>query len=173
VLCALAVAGGCGEEDANSTTEGSITSTSSGAEIEDPTVSTGAPTPAAREPDPPHGDPPEQNPEPRLSPTRVIEAVLTVSGDPRAACGELVTERFVRAAYGDRRGCLAARKPAALADSIEVVEIAMLERAGTSTVVPSGGPYDGIEIHVGFTSADGFGAPWQVSLLEADVPAGP
>lgn len=46
------------------------------------------------------------------------------------------------------------------------------ERA-TGTVIPEGGPYDGIEVKVELVPDPAREAGWLVDLLLADVPAGP
>lgn len=109
----------------------------------------------------------EQRP---LTISETVEIVLTSAAAPSVICGELVTEAYVRAAYGAREGCLAAQKPGALANSVKA-GVGLRDGATVSvTVVPKGGPYDGVDVRVELVR-DGDG--WRVDSLFADVPAGP
>ena len=90
----------------------------------------------------------------------VVRAFL-ISPDAELVCDELVTEKFLRATYGDRSGCLSARKPATLATSV------MIEPAqGALTAEPRGGLYDGDTLT--FTIVDG-----AIDSIESDAPVGP
>ena len=53
---------------------------------------------------------------------KTLEAVLA-GGDPASACGDSVTERFLRRSYGDAAGCEAAQKAAKPADDAGVSEV--------------------------------------------------
>ena len=97
----------------------------------------------------------------------VIEAVFTGSLPPATICDELLTASYVEEAYGSREGCLAGEKPGALADSVEVAKLD--EATGRATVVPTGGPYDGVDVMVELVDDDGV----RIASLTADVPAGP
>ncbi len=101
----------------------------------------------------------------------VLEAVLTGAADPALICDQLATENYIRTAYGAREGCIAAQKPGALAGSLDSVHVNSSggDRA-SATVVPEGGPYDGVELDVELVR-DGEG--WRVDSLLADIPAGP
>lgn len=102
----------------------------------------------------------------------VTEAVLTGSGSPELICDELVTERFVREAYGAREGCIAAQGPGAQARSIGAGTYSNTSgEVARVSVVPEGGPYDGIEVTVELVT-DPEGA-YRVDSLIADVPPGP
>ena len=65
------------------------------------------------------------------------------------------------------RGCIAGEKPGALAESVEIKELD--DDGAEATVVPTGGPYDGVEVEVKLVDDGGI----RVDSLEADVPAGP
>ncbi len=104
-------------------------------------------------------------PAPAASAEDAIRAVLTTEGDAEQACTAFVTEEFVATAYGGRANCVAARRPSALAGSLRISD----EGGGTYTVIPSGGPYDGVEVEVEVVESDGY----RVSSLVADVPPGP
>ena len=99
-----------------------------------------------------------------------LEAVLTGASDAALICDSLVTDRYVRSAYGAREGCIAAQKPGALADSVEIAEVDEAGDSASAVAIPSGGPYDGVEVEVELVNAPG---GWQVDSLLADVPAGP
>jgi hypothetical protein len=99
-----------------------------------------------------------------------LEAVFTGTLDAALICDELVTDRYVRTAYGAREGCIAAQKPGALADSVEITEVEGSGDSASAVTIPSGGPYDGVEVEVELVNEPG---GWRVDSLLADVPAGP
>lgn len=101
---------------------------------------------------------------------RTLEAVLTGSADAALICDDLVTEKYVRTAYGAREGCIAAQKPGALADSVAVEDVNEAGDSASAVAIPSGGPYDGVEVEVELLRS---GEGWRVAALLADVPAGP
>jgi hypothetical protein len=104
----------------------------------------------------------------------VEAAVLTVLAgrDARSVCGEAMTESFLRTAYGDRGGCIAARDPETLADrrttGVRAVEVD--GQRATAIARPQGGTYDGERLDVGLRRAEG---GWRVDRLSADIPVGP
>jgi hypothetical protein len=104
---------------------------------------------------------------------QVIEVVLTGSESPNVICGELVTESYVRQAYGGREGCLAAQEPGALARSVEIEDLGESGDSASAIVVPSGGPYAGVEVEVDLVADPQRAGAWRVDSLFADVPAGP
>lgn len=145
-VAVAALAAGCGEKDEPETTGPvvpvSTTSTS---------TSTGATTTAA-------------SPMP-TTPEAVVEAFL-VSPDADLVCDELITEKFLRASYGDRAGCVAGRKPASLASQVTL-------DAGPGDVVtaePRGGVYDGDEL--AFTLVPS-GQGFAIDSVRSDAPVGP
>lgn len=99
-----------------------------------------------------------------------IQDFLTVPGDP-SVCDELITPRFLRASYGDRQGCVAARKPRALAD-----QVAILARkpgpggAAIVTVKPQGGVFGGQTLKVTLVKA---GGEWRIDKITSNVKVGP
>jgi hypothetical protein len=99
-----------------------------------------------------------------------LETVLTGASDAALICDQLVTDRYVRSAYGAREGCVAAQKPGALADSVEITEVEEAGDSASALAIPSGGPYDGVEVEVELIDEVG---GWRVDSLLADVPAGP
>jgi hypothetical protein len=103
----------------------------------------------------------------------VVEAVLTDGASPEQACGALVTDRFVRVAYGSRQGCLAARAPGATARTVEVTDVSESGERASAVAVPRGGPYDGVEVEVELVAYPALEGAWLVDSLLADVPPGP
>jgi hypothetical protein len=102
-------------------------------------------------------------------PEEVLEVFFT-SGIPDLVCGELATDNLLSSAYGDEEGCRKAQVPAATPDSIEITDLEESGDEATATVIPDGGPNDGIETEVVLVKE---GDAWLVDSLEADVPAGP
>jgi hypothetical protein len=103
----------------------------------------------------------------------VITAVFTDAGSPEEACDELVTDSFVRDAYGAPQGCRAARAPQALASRVEVSKLRESGDQATAIVTPDGGVYDGIEVDVTLIADPEQPDSWLLDSLVADVPAGP
>lgn len=109
---------------------------------------------------------------PPLKPAQLTDIVgrFLTSGDPELVCDELVTDRLLREAYGDRSGCAAAQVPGSVADRVRFDEIEIGERSATAIATPRGGVSDGIELDVGLVATeDG----WRIDSLDADVPVGP
>ena len=106
---------------------------------------------------------------PRAEARAAIEGFF-VSGDPRLACEELVTERLLRSAYGDSKGCARAQQPGATPSAVEIERLQLDGDDATALVVPRGGPNDEIETEVTLVRGP---EGWQLDALEADVPAGP
>ena len=99
-----------------------------------------------------------------------LRAVL-VGADPAQACNALVTERFVRTAYGDRSGCEQAQSKKAAADRIDVSGVAMVsEGHGQAQVKAHGGVYDGQKLRADLVRD---GETWQLDSLTSNVPVGP
>ena len=103
----------------------------------------------------------------------VVSAVMTASERPEVICDQLVTDAYVKTAYGDRSGCIAAQTPGALADSVEVTDVQEGAGAAKATAVPKGGPYDGHDVVVELVPATDLDDAWLVDSLIAHVPAGP
>jgi hypothetical protein len=104
-----------------------------------------------------------------LGPGETVEAVLT-SGDPELACRTLVTEEYVRTAYGNVQGCVAAVRSGGVADSVDVRSLQGATQGFVGVVVAHGGPFDG-RLQVRLVRApDG---SLQVASLESNVPVGP
>ena len=73
---------------------------------------------------------------------------MIASGNAADACVRYVTSNYVRTAFGDRRGCLAAQQPGSFAGSVSVSAIAVRSDRARATAVPAGGPSDGERIKV-------------------------
>lgn len=167
-LLAVLVLVGCGDDEGPTTVAGSTQT----ATTEEPPAEPGQPADSS-EPEPANGAPEEQLERP-LSVEGVIAAVLTVSGSPEQGCSELVTEAFVRTAYGNREGCEAARTAnGSLADSVEVGDVSEDGERASAIAVPEGGPYGGVEVEVELVADPALGGAWLVDSLLADIPAGP
>jgi hypothetical protein len=157
--CALAVgSAACGEKDEPepTTAEGTFDSQTHTATTQEPGEGQGGDD---------HGGG-------RLTPKQQIEdAVETVVGgaDPKAACGELVTPRYVRQAYGDEQGCRAAvggQKPF----DVAVSEVEIEGNSATARAVPEGGPNKGETLKVELVLE---GKSYRVDAVVSNAPAGP
>lgn len=99
-----------------------------------------------------------------------VAAVITGEPDAEFACGEAVTDHYVRRTYGDRDGCVAAQAPEALARSFSGLGFSIGGDRAIVTTTPRGGVYDGVELEI--TLVDD-GERWRVDRLDADIPVGP
>ena len=142
-------AAGCGEKEEPATT-GAVVTTQSTTER---TATTNVPTD-----------------ELRLGPQGLASLFLT--GRPQGSidlCAEGLTPELLRKAYGGRPGCLASRKPNALADSVNYLSVAGNDSSATLTAVPKGGTYDGDKLTITMVK-DG---TWQIDELSSNAPVGP
>jgi hypothetical protein len=99
-----------------------------------------------------------------------MEAALA-SRDPAQACGgTYVTDRYLRTAYGGRRGCLQAQSPGSAATSLASLSAHIRGAKATATAVPVGGPNDGAKITASLVRERGV---WKVDAVHANVPVGP
>jgi hypothetical protein len=98
-----------------------------------------------------------------------VEDVLA-SGKAGDACGKEATDRYIGAAYGDRRACLAAQKPGSAARSVSVTRIEIAGAGAKAVAVPNGGPSDGQTITVSLISQGGV---WKVDAISSSAPVGP
>lgn len=106
----------------------------------------------------------------RTAISMTLEAVLT-GDDPRQVCGELVTERYLREAYGGPQGCEAAAAESKPADSVALSRIVVLpDSVAQASAEPRGGLYDGERLRAELVLADGF---WKLDSLRSNVPVGP
>ncbi len=99
-----------------------------------------------------------------------ITAFLTKPNDP-SVCDELITPEFLKKSYGNRQGCVAARKPNALADRVTI--LTRRPGPGNSTVVTvktQGGVFDGETLKVTVVET---GKGWQISNITSNAKVGP
>ncbi len=93
---------------------------------------------------------------------------------PKAAavCDRGITPKLLKRAYGDRQGCLKARRPKALAKAVRITA-AKLGAGGTATVVATakGGVYGKGE-KLTMTVVDG-GGNWRVDAVRSNAKVGP
>lgn len=165
--CALALAG-CGDGERASTGSSSTASASAPAGTTTTTASPARGTDESAQST--AGDAREPEPGGASSVGQALSAVLTAKGTAAQACGRFVTAGFVGRSYGGRANCVAAQRPAALADAIEVRSRSGAGRRRKLVVVPSGGPYDGAKVEVVVVAS---GAGFAIDRLDAHVPAGP
>ena len=101
---------------------------------------------------------------------KTLEVVLA-GDDPASACGDSVTERFLRRSYGDAAGCEAAQKAAKPADDAGVSEVVINpESVAQALAHPKGGIYDGQELRAELVLDDDI---WKLDMLRSNVPVGP
>jgi hypothetical protein len=101
---------------------------------------------------------------------KTLEAVLAGS-DPVAACGESVTERFLRRSYGDSSGCEAALKNATPANDAGVTQVVINpDSVAQALARPKGGIYDGQKLRAELVLDDDV---WKLDSLRSNVPVGP
>jgi hypothetical protein len=108
----------------------------------------------------------------QVSPEQEVEdAVIAVIGgdDPAASCSELVTQRYVKSAYGDAKGCRAAvAKQGSF--SVEVSAVNVKGSTATAKARPAAGPNKGETIDVKLVEERG---AWRVDSARSNAPAGP
>jgi hypothetical protein len=101
--------------------------------------------------------------------SRTLEVVLTGSG-PSEACGDLVTERYLRS-YGGPAGCENAQGGASAAERVHVSRIVILpDSVAQAAVTPKGGVYDGERLRAELVLDNG---TWMLDSLRSNVPVGP
>jgi len=116
------------------------------------------------------GDPSAEGPDDQALITETLEGFLAGS-DPAKACRELVTERFLRRAYGNTAGCEAAQKAAKPADDAGVEDIMVHpDSVAQALARPRGGIYDGQKLRAELVLDD---ETWRLDSLRSNVPVGP
>jgi hypothetical protein len=99
-----------------------------------------------------------------------LEAVLAGT-DPRQVCGALVTERYLRDAYGAAGGCEAAQADTKPARNVRLSRIVVLpDSVAQASAKPTGGIYDGELLRAELVLDDGL---WKLDALRSNVPVGP
>lgn len=99
-----------------------------------------------------------------------VKLFLAQPNDP-SVCDELITPAFLKKSYGNRQGCVAARKPAALADRITI--LGHEPGPGGSVVVtvkPNGGVFDGQTLKATVVKS---GNAWKIDEIIGDAKVGP
>ena len=101
----------------------------------------------------------------------VEDAAIAVlgGGDVGAACTDLVTERYVKSAYGDAQGCKAAVSKQG-SFSVSVSDIQINGSKATAKAKPAAGPNKGETIKVELVEE---GGTWRVDSAGSNAPAGP
>ena len=99
-----------------------------------------------------------------------VTGFLVTPNDP-TVCDDLITPAFLKASYGGRAGCVAARKPAALADNVVILGSKPGQQGATIvTVKPQGGVFAGQTLKVTVVkSANG----WKIDKITSDAKVGP
>ena len=143
---ALSILAGCGEKDEPETTGPVVT-----AETSTSSTTTGTTTSTQKE-----------------TPQTAADAVdaFLVSADAELVCDEVITPKFLRASYGDRAGCIAARKPATLATAAGIAP----SNGAVITAQPKGGIYDGEKLT--FTTVPAAGG-FAIDSVKSNAPVGP
>jgi len=93
---------------------------------------------------------------------------LTKPNDP-SVCDKLITPAFLKRSYGSKQGCVAARKPSALAKSVKITPAS----GGSATIVtakPKGGVFDGQTLKVTVINLDG---QWTIDKITSNAKVGP
>jgi hypothetical protein len=101
----------------------------------------------------------------------VEDAVIAVvgGGDVADSCSGLVTERYVKTAYGDAKGCRASVAKQGSYD-VQVLAVEVTGSRATAKAKPSAGPNKGETINVKLVSEQG---AWRVDSAVSNAPAGP
>lgn len=156
----LLLSAGCGEDEPEQRTEAAP------AIVDENGLTTAGPQSGSAGP----ADEPADPETDRATVAATIERVLT-SADPQEACGELVTERYLRRSFGDRAGCRAAQSPRAAARSVRVSEVVVTPESTAQAVVRArGGVYAGERLRAELVLDDGL---WRLDGLRSNVPVGP
>lgn len=115
-------------------------------------------------------EPPGESADDDAEITETLEAVL-VGSDPKAACDERVTDRFLRRSYGDSAGCRAALESAEPAKDAGVTQIVVNpDSVAQSLARPKGGIYAGQKLRAELILDEG---TWKLDSLRSNVPVGP
>ena len=164
VIAVTPVIAACGSDDEPSQTTAPA-ETGAGESNAETTTTAANPDPGAS-PDEPAADPIDDEAEI----VRTLEAVLA-GGDPGSACGDSVTERFLRRSYGDAAGCKAAQsglKPASDAGVRQVV--IHPDSVAQALARPKGGIYAGQRLRAELVLDEDI---WKLDSLRSNVPVGP
>jgi hypothetical protein len=101
---------------------------------------------------------------------KTLEAVLA-GADPAIACGDSVTERFLRRSYGDAAGCEAAQSSAKPASDAGVTQVVIHpDSVAQALARPKGGIYNGQKLRAELVLDED---AWKLDSLRSNVPVGP
>ncbi len=98
-----------------------------------------------------------------------IEALL-IDPDNDLVCDQVLSEKLLRSAYGDRQGCRNQRRPQLLSESTKINGLEVDGDTATAVAIPKGGLYDGEKLEI---VAVREGDTWQIEQFIADIPVGP
>ncbi|MBK5118253.1 MAG: hypothetical protein JJE23_15240, partial [Thermoleophilia bacterium] len=98
-----------------------------------------------------------------------IEALL-IEPDNDLVCDQVLSEKLLRSAYGDRQGCRNQRRPQLLGESAKINGLEVDGDIATAVAIPKGGLYDGEKLEI---VAVREGDTWQIEQFIADIPVGP
>jgi hypothetical protein len=150
VCAAGLLAAGCGEKSEPPTTGPVVTQTTTAT----PSTTTGG---ATTQP---------QSEQQQIAAT--VAQFLSKPNDP-SVCDDLITPAFLKRSYGDRKGCVAARKPSALAKGVTIEPAAT--GSGTTVIAkPKGGVFSGQTLKVTVINLDG---QWTIDKISSNTPVGP
>lgn len=96
-----------------------------------------------------------------------VVADFLMSDDAAAVCDDEITERFLRASYGDRAGCISARRPATLASQATIPEPVLDGATATAEATPRGGDFDGQRLSFELVRD---GEQWRIDTVDARTP---
>ena len=162
VTPALSACGGDDGESAQTTAPAETGAIESGAEVD---------APVDTEEEAPDQNEPSQDPaDDEAEIVKTLESVLAGS-NPAVACGDSVTERFLRRSYGDAAGCEAAQGSAKPASDAGVKEIVIHpDSVAQAFAQPKGGIYDGQKLRAELVLDEDV---WKLDSLRSNVPVGP
>lgn len=156
-MASILLLGGCGEKPEPPTTGPVVTQTTTGTG----TGSTASTTAGGGSGSGPVTD------EEKIK-TTVIDYL--VKPNAPAVCDELITTAFLKRAYGNRSGCVAARKPSALANGVIVQQGPVKNSTVIVTAKPQGGVFNGETLKVTLVRV---GNSWRIDRIRSNARVGP
>jgi hypothetical protein len=184
LLAASALAaGGCGGDDSDRA-DGAPAANARGGEETSPGAAsgsdegavgsrregTGRPDRAESRPEPRDQGSGADDPESRAQAIRRALNGFFTSSDPAIVCEGAVTVRFLREAFGDRRGCVDAQTAGSAARTLEIKRTDGTADSVTAVAVPAGGPNGGERLEIDLVRD---GRDWRIDGIRSDVPVGP
>lgn len=155
-LGALGLLAGCGEKSEPPTTGPVVTQTTTG-----PTTTPTTTSPNQQQ----GGGGPAAT---RATALAAVRRFLMVPNDPKV-CDQM-TPAFLRGSYGNRSGCVASRKPGAMAKSISTPNVAMKGNAATVEVRPKGGVFAGEKLKITLVKSN---QGWKIDRISSNAKVGP